>query len=109
MLSASETTTLNGLETTMNYKPQQDKTAFYWIAFSIIAVLYCLVSELDYQDQIDKQNEEIVRLKKESEKNKQSANNYAAMVASAMNGRAIVDKTSSTGYFFDKPLIVDLK
>jgi hypothetical protein len=65
-----------------------------YIILVLIATAYLVVSELDYRDKVAESQEKTQK--------------YIKLLATAMNGGAILDKHTDTAYFFDKPTIVRL-
>ena len=66
-----------------------------YIIIALIATAYLVMSELDYRDKVAQSHEETQK--------------YIALLATAMNGGAILDKHTDTAYFFDKPTELRIK
>ena len=66
-----------------------------YIIMAFVAIAYLVMSELDYRDKIAQSHEETQK--------------YIALLATAMNGGAIIDNQTDTAYFFDKPTELRIK
>ena len=62
---------------------------------AFVAIAYLVMSELDYRDKVAQSHEETQK--------------YIALLATAMNGGAIIDNQTDTAYFFDKPTELRIK
>ena len=66
-----------------------------YIIMAFVAIAYLVMSELDYRDKVAQSHEETQK--------------YIALLATAMNGGAIIDNQTDTAYFFDKPTELRIK
>ena len=66
-----------------------------YIIIALIATAYLVMSELDYRDKVAQSHEETQK--------------YIGLLATAMNGGAIIDNQTDTAYFFDKPTELKIK
>ena len=66
-----------------------------YIIMAFVAIAYLVMSELDYRDKVAQSHEETQK--------------YIALLATAMNGGAIIDNQTNTAYFFDKPTELKIK
>ena len=66
-----------------------------YLILALVAAAYLVMSELDYRDKVAQSHEETQK--------------YIALLATAMNGGAIIDNQTDTAYFFDKPTELRIK
>ena len=66
-----------------------------YIIMAFVAIAYLVMSELDYRDKVAQSHEETQK--------------YIGLLATAMNGGAIIDNQTDTAYFFDKPTELRIK
>ena len=66
-----------------------------YIVIALVTAAYLVMSELDYRDKVAQSHEETQK--------------YIALLATAMNGGAIIDNQTDTAYFFDKPTELRIK
>ena len=66
-----------------------------YLILALVSAAYLVMSELDYRDKVAQSHEETQK--------------YIALLATAMNGGAIIDNQTDTAYFFDKPTELRIK